>query len=270
MADNVLFEVDASQIIAKLHLAGRQAIKHLLKDGNFVVNTGIVNDNESATPDNPKNVSFDLKNPTGEYEVGITLELAYHKTYELENTLNTLQELLAKTIGKNSSLSDKDNKSAQESINKLTSQLISVFTDYGIKYKDEQLKDVDGLNSFKKDIKSIISKNDEEQYNKAKDEAMKSASQILNLYMAAFAGKDNFSKISSDSSMKMIDISDKVKGPNDKSLVSMFEVQPMSEQEKAKMVEQFKINYKEDPSKKNLNCKQKVCFVVKYTLNVDK
>jgi hypothetical protein len=54
--------------------------------------------------------------------------------------------------------------------------------------------------------------------------------------MVVFAGKDNVKNIG-PLDMGMIDISDKAKGPNDKSLVSMFEVQPMSEQEKAKMVE---------------------------------
>ena len=267
MADNVLFEVDASQIIAKLHLAGVQAVS--LEKDEFIVNTGILNDDANAKPDKPGKVMFDLKNSSGEYQAGFATWLEYHKTYELENLMNDLSQLLAKVVGDKSKLQDKDKKEQQKQISTLESRIKTILSPYGINAEDEQLKDPEKLAELKKEALDTIGNDDKALYDKAVEEVSKYAAQKLNTYMVMFAGKDNVKNIG-PLDMGMIDISDKVKGPNDKSLVSMFEVQPMSEQEKAKMVEQFKLNYKEDPSKKNLNCKQKVCFVVKYTLNVDK
>ena len=61
--DKILFTVDASQIIVKLHFAGRQAIKGDVSDFNgFIVNTGIINDNPNGDPDNIGKTKIDLKN----------------------------------------------------------------------------------------------------------------------------------------------------------------------------------------------------------------
>ena len=90
MADSILFEVDASQILAKLHLAGIQATK--IGPESFIINTGIVNDNPSAKPDKPGNVSFELKNSSVEYEVGYATWIEYHKSYDLDDSLSKLQK----------------------------------------------------------------------------------------------------------------------------------------------------------------------------------
>ena len=50
MADAMLFEVDASKIVAKLHLAGRQPLKIEYGKGEFLANTGVVDDDVKATP----------------------------------------------------------------------------------------------------------------------------------------------------------------------------------------------------------------------------
>lgn len=56
----------------------------------------------------------------------------------------------------------------------------------------------------------------------------KDAAEKLGAYMKAFAGADNVDAITPDK-VAAIDVSEKIKDSNDKSLVNEFEVQPMSE-----------------------------------------
>lgn len=66
--------MDAGSILAKLHLAGIQAVTYPDKD-DFIVNTGIKNDDQKAKPDNPGKVEFDLAE--GEYQIGFVTTLEY-------------------------------------------------------------------------------------------------------------------------------------------------------------------------------------------------
>jgi hypothetical protein len=85
--------------------------------------------------------------------------------------------------------------------------------------------------------------------------------------MAVFAGKDNVQKIDEKNSSVIV-ISPKVKDANDSSLVKMFEIVPISDVENAKQMADFRDTFEKDANKKN--CIQKICFKVKYELNVDK
>jgi hypothetical protein len=49
----------------------------------------------------------------------------------------------------------------------------------------------------------------------------------------------------------------------------MFEIVPISDAEQAKLDAQFRATYEKKPDGKD-NCAQKVCFKIKYELNVDK
>ena len=60
---NFVFSVDASVILAKLHLAGKQQAPNYL-----VINSAVIND-DSGTPENPGNAKFDMKSKDGNYEV---------------------------------------------------------------------------------------------------------------------------------------------------------------------------------------------------------
>ena len=85
--------------------------------------------------------------------------------------------------------------------------------------------------------------------------------------MNAFVGSANFKQISNPD-VGMIDISDKIKDSNSPGLVKMFEIQPASDQDKAKMIDKFQLSFMKNPKLNNLNCEQRVCFVVNYTMNV--
>lgn len=62
----MLFKIDASEILAKMHYAGLQNANSATGKG-FFVNTGIVNDSESGSPENIGKTRFDLKNDSEMY-----------------------------------------------------------------------------------------------------------------------------------------------------------------------------------------------------------
>ena len=58
---NPVFEIDASKLLAKLHLAGQQAIPN-----SKVINTGIKDNDPKADPNSPGKVTF-VFSKLGEY-----------------------------------------------------------------------------------------------------------------------------------------------------------------------------------------------------------
>ena len=273
MANDVLFEVDASQIIAKLHLAGIQNSAFPDKATDFIVNTGIKNDDPKLKPDNPGKVSFDLKSPSGEYQVGFVTLIKYHKTYELENILDDIAEIYAKTAGDESKISDdeKTNKELIDQREEMKQKVNSICKEYGInEITEEQFADPKAFDNIKKEIIGTIGQKDKEMYEDAEQKTRENAVKTINTYMSAFAGNDNFTKMTDKMPMQIIMLSDKIKDSNSSGLVRDFEIQPISEQEKAKLIGQFKASYQKNPNIKNLNCEHKICFIVNYTLNVDK
>lgn len=258
MADNVLFDVDAAQILAKLHLAGIQSIS--IPNDEFIINTGIKNDNPNAKPDNPGKVTFDLKNSTNEYQVGYTMFIEYKKSYGLDDQINKLEQLMANlTDGKiDQKSTDPKVKKKIEEIEEKKKVLQQILG------KDIKLDTAADVSQAKDKAKEVI-KDNETDYKDAVKKANEYASKQLKTYLDNFAGADN---VTSFKDAAMITISDKAKDSNDKSLVSMFQIQEAPKAEVEKMVEQFKLAYQKDPNKPN--CKQHVCFVVNYTLNVDK
>lgn len=266
MADSVLFDVDAGQILAKLHLAARDSVKKV-KDA-FFVNSGIKNDSQSTTPENPGKVVFDLANNTNEYEVGYITTIKYHKAYGLDDLVDAVVDTLAKTSGDSSKITD-DIKSKNEDYKKLDAskqQLSSIFNSYGIKLQDKDMSSIDSTKNLKALAKEAAKK-DEEEYNKMMTDIKKEAVDKLYGYLKTFAGVENVKKFS-EQDIGMLYIADDINAADDNRLVKNFVLQEMSKQDKDKLVAQFRANFEKDP--KQDNCEQKVCFKVKYTLNVDK
>lgn len=265
MADSVLFEVDASQILAKLHLAGLNSIKK--KNDEFIVNTGILNDNQKASPENPGKVSFDLTNQSSEYEVGYVMQIEYRKSYGLEDAIDLISDLLAKTSGDKSKILDtiKNNKDDYAKFTAAREKVIDIFKAYG-QDVPERINSVDEIKKLRDTAKQIIAR-DSTDYDAIVSKSKEYAVEKISAYLKTFAGADNVDAIDS-TKLLMLDISNDVKDSNDKRLVVMYEIQAISDQDKGKMVSQFRANFEKDPKQKN--CTQKVCFKVKYTLNVDK
>lgn len=262
MADQVLFEVDASQILAKLHLAGLQPCTYD-KNKEFIVNTGILDDDPKASPDKPGKVKFDLTNSTGEYQVGFVSEIEYHRAYGLTDAFNNLESLRAKVYGKDSKLADSPDSPEAKEFEKSKQTLAALL---GKKADDKAFDSEEGFKQLRDEIEKAQQQDKttyEEKLAAIKDNAVKQ----LNAYMKVFAGADNVETITNDS-LGLVDVSDKVKGPNDTSFVKMYEIQDIPKAEKEKMEAASRAAYMKDPEK--LNCKYKICCFVKYTLNVDK
>lgn len=259
MASDVLFEVDASQILAKLHLAGLQPCKYD-KPKEFFVNTGIKNDDPGAKPDNPGKVTFDLKNSSGEYEIGFVTEIQYKKEFGVEDKFTDIQKIIA---GKTNTKIDSrlDDPKEQEALKKLQDEIKAITG------TDEELDTEESINKAIDEYKAKNDKISSDGFNAAVKEASGKALTNLNKYMAVFAGKDNVKPID-DKNSSVIVISPKVKDANDSSLVKMFEIIPISDAENAKQMADFRATFEKDSNKNN--CIQKICFKAKYELNVDR
>lgn len=250
MADEpkVLFEVDASKILAKLHLAGVQSIK--LDAGEFFVNSGIKNDDPGAKPDNPGKVVFDLTNAQGSYEAGYSGTIKYERSFDIQKQLDDLaksfsqdadKELLAKT-------KDEGDKHKEELIKKLQDEA-------GIK-----IKSLEDIKKAQDDLKKQNESNMED-YNKQQDAIKKKAAIALKQYFTVFAGEDKAKGITEDMLVK-INIPLETKDSNDSALVKNFEIRPMSDKDKEVMLKKFQA----DPK----NCEERIIFKVGYTIEIDK
>ena len=250
MADEpkVLFEVDASKILAKLHLAGVQSIE--LDAGEFFVNSGVKNDDPTAKPDNPGKVEFDLTNAQGEYEVGYVGSIKYERSFDVQKKLDELAKEFSKAAGKEilAKTKDADDKHKKDLIDQLEK-------DAGIK-----VKSIEDIEAAQEEAKKQNESNMED-YNDQRDAIKKKAAIAIKQYLTVFAGVDKTKGVSEDS-LVMINISDKAKDSKDPALVKNFEIRPLSDKEKELMLKKFQA----DPK----NCEERVCFKVGYTIEIEK
>lgn len=261
MASDVLFEVDASQILAKLHLAGLQPLSGYDKKTEFIVNTGIKNDNQNAKPDNPGKVEFDLKNSSGEYEVGFVMNIKYTRGFNVDDKLNDIQQIISKNANKklDAEIDDKEQKRLEE----LKKQIKTIVPDL----KDDDIKSYEGIEKAIKTYKS--NKKQDDDYAVKVNEGKEKAKEFLTTYMRVFAGTDNVKDISLDN-IAAIEISQKVKDSNDSALVKMYEIIPITDAEKQKLIADFRATLKKNPNNTENNCTARICYKIKYDLNVDK
>ena len=268
MADAMLFEVDASKIVAKLHLAGRQPLKIEYGKGEFLANTGVVDDDIKATPENPGKVSFDIAKKS--YQVGYVVAVQYFKKYGIEDALKKLRDAFEKAIGDDSKIDTSITSDEQKAYDAAQEE----FKKYFINDKEqlEAFKNNDtfltkeGISSLDDVVKAAQEK-DEESYNAALETAKKKAYDQISKYLNVFAGKDNVNAFSADS-LGQVFVAESVKDGNDKQLVNNGVFQQASDAEKQKMVAAFRAEFEKDPNKDN--CKHRICFFANYTLDVDK
>ena len=149
-ANTTLFDIDASVLLAKLHVAAKDQVK--TNNGMFIINTGIENPNDSAKPDNLGSVTFNLDNKLGEYQLGVAMLLSYQLKIDLKQLKNItkLQEDLKKAIEKESkekekaSLTDKTDDKKSESL-EIQKNLIKEYNNLvkGFKVKEFKVAEAD-------------------------------------------------------------------------------------------------------------------------------
>ena len=267
MADDVLFEVDASQIVAKLHFAGLQATRKGYHDGAFFVNTGMKDDDPMGEPDKIGKARFDLTNKSGTYQFGWVKPITYELDDTIDGLLQDLDTLRSYVLGNGGkSLTDQnaedDAKKKIKDIEPLKQNIQKACKAKNIEYNEDLDKDIKNIDDLKKTVQETLANDSnakggfQESFSKAKAKAQ----EFLTNYMETFAGKDNVNI--TDSSIGVMQVKNGLKGPNDASLVKMFEIQPASAQDKGKAEAEARNNPK--------NAVKTFCFYVQYKLLVEK
>lgn len=282
MADNMmLFTIDASQIVVKLHYAGLQPIRGDANENHgFIVNTGIVDYNESNGPDNIGKTRFNLNNSSGMYYVGWVRDFSYTTLIDLDNVMTDLLKMQAEMAGEGKKLlstTDDKDKETIKRFESLRDQVISTFKFANSSQipANDDFNSVDGIKKIRAEAKKLqdeyVAPKYNEQLNKAKEEALP----LLEKYMNVFAGEDNVNKITIKSIMA-VQVSNSAKSPNDKVLVKDFEIQAISKKESDILNAEFKRKALTDwetgedtGNQGEVECDVRMCFYVKYMLKVE-
>lgn len=242
-SNDAVFQIDAGKILAKLHLAGQQAIPN-----SIPINTGIENPVAKADPKNLGNTEFNLDNKTGEYQFAVMKLLKYQVLIDLKKNKNLekLQKDLEKAIeedakktekgGKDkhadAKLTDKtkdeddkesdkeDGEDGEEQVDKnsktykVQQEILKEYASYKLKeYKEDK-------ENFKESLKSFIDavKAENELRKKTKqdneDKLQKEAFTDIKTYFKTVSGDKNASKIKEADIVKLnADVDGKTKDP---------------------------------------------------------
>lgn len=280
MANVMMFTVDASQIIAKMHFAALQAtrgdVDKATKGGGFIVNTGIVKDNPNGVPEQLGKTRFNLDNSSGKYYVGIVSNIGFYQSFALENAITDIFKLRAELYGADKSLLDKNEKDAEEMtkrFDEVAQTIKDALADAGEDVpEDDEFRDESTLVKIRDTIKKIIDTNKDNivsTYSKAVDDKKVECIPVLQKYMNVFAGSDNVKTITSKNVLAM-QVSSNISSPNDKMLVKDFSIQAIPQGEKDALAASFKekaLKNPDDGSRKD-NCVVKMCFYVEYSLSI--
>lgn len=278
-----LFEVDASQILAKLHLAGLQPVA--LQSNQFIVNTAIKNDNPKADPNNPGKVTFDLSNASGEYFVGFVTEIKYSdKTsgensdvlkdlarlqHVIQSSSNSTNDPITKKIDKKKT---KELAAAKNELKKLYDdnkemfdQAIKTIRDFDITNDQEITPDT--IEKLHTAVKNTLA----QQSTNSKDvkitpraveitNAFGNAVAQLKTYMVNFAGPDKGDKI--DDNCAVLPISNSVTDSNSSGLItSTFSIAERSEVETEKITA---------AAQSGEVVTEKICFAISYGIELNR
>lgn len=198
MADDkeLVFEVNAGQILAKLHLGSKQMYANDKKVQFY--NSGIVG-KDDGTPEKPDDCMFDMKNKSGQYEVACSI----------------IGFFLVRNI-------------SQQEVEKLKSKMIKPTSGAKASMDDDTLKKekeklqvrIDNLTDPKKmDNTAIYS-----EKKKFETGMRKMAFTYLSQYLSNFCGKENASKLKQEDLVQFY-IEDSFDGKYDKYTIPSAEVE---------------------------------------------
>lgn len=263
MMAEILFEVDASQIVTKMHFAGLQNTRSGYSKGAFFVNTGIKNDDPNGKPEKIGKTKFDLESKDGLYQFGWVKPIEYKYGVDISDTDELIDEIKKlnqeindeKIVG-----SDENAKKERESKRGIAyDKLAKICEKLGIEMSIEE-ENIDELEKRIKDAKEDETSSGKYGFKKEFQQAKKEAFKLLKDYMDIFAGADNSNVV--EDSIGVIQVSNDIKGPNDKRLVKDFQIQRITPEERKGIAN----DAKSDPN----NAKITFCFYVNYSLNVPK
>lgn len=189
MAEDTLFDIDAGQILAKLHLSAKTQAPNFI-----VVNTGIKDEKDTDSAENPGKSTFDFSNKSGEYEVGfITLDFKYYEKIVLEDDpiIQKANEKLKK-VKENRSATDNE-KSVAKAVQERNNAIIKRFSDLAKKIKPESSDD-----EIKAAVEEVNKERADEKTKKINEHLKKLVLPQITSYFETFCGKAAFKKPSID------------------------------------------------------------------------
>lgn len=241
--NDAIFEIDAGKILAKLHLAGQQAIPNAIP-----INTGIVNPVAKADPSKPGNVEFNLDNKNGQYEFGVLKLLSYQvpidvsKNKKLADLYKKLEKAKEKDkkAGKDAhadakltdKTKDEDSKDAKpEKVDKnsetykVQQEILKEFASYKLSnYKENKDDFNESTTSFKEAVKAENTKRQETK-KQNQDKLQKDAYQDIKTYFETISGQQNASKIKqTDIVIRNADVDGKIKDPTQFKNIKDFKI----------------------------------------------
>lgn len=241
--NDAIFEIDAGKILAKLHLAGQQAIPNAIP-----INTGIVNPVAKADPSKPGNVEFNLDNKSGQYEFGVLKLLSYQvpidvsKNKKLADLYKKLEKAKEKDkkAGKDAyadakltaKTKDEDSKDAKpEKVDKnsetykVQQEILKEFASYKLSnYKENKDDFNESTTSFKEAVKAENTKRQETK-KQNQDKLQKDAYQDIKTYFETISGQQNASKIKqTDIVIRNADVDGKIKDPTQFKNIKDFKI----------------------------------------------
>lgn len=254
--------MDAGSILAKLHLAGIQAVTYPDKD-DFIVNTGIKNDDQKAKPDNPGKVEFDLTE--GEYQIGFVTTLEYQAKSGNPQLLPEIQKYRKAfekaNPGKAAGIDKKIDQNAQKELEaekktfaEFLKKNAAALKKAGVKELDADKLDGQKLGEMSELVKKFTAGQKpgkavtrEQAAEKAKGIALEQ----IGKYIGVFSGnKDAEGKL--DSQFSMVTVDPGVKNSNDSKLVSGNSIAFLKDNPQ--------------PKENGGEVSERVCFFIKYSI----
>lgn len=253
MAEDTLFDIDAGQILAKLHLSAKTQAPNFI-----VVNTGIKDEKDGDSAENPGKSTFDFSNKSGEYETGfITLDFKYHEKIVLEEdpVIKKANEKLKKA--KDSRAATDDEKSIAKAVSERNNEIIKRFPDLGKKIKPESSDD-----EIKAAVEEVNKERADEKEKKVQDHLKKLVLPQVTAYFETFCGKGAFKKPSIDN-LVPVAVSLAFKGLKNKdAIVESYKIKAIDEKETKTWWQEYLKNQDKEVAM-NLAVK------VQYNINVD-
>lgn len=282
--NDAVFEINAGKILAKLHLAGQQAIPN-----SIPINTGIVNPVAKADPKNLGNVEFNLDNKSGEYQFAVLKLLSYQVEIDLNKNKNLLklQENLKKAKEEDqkknkdkhadAKLTDKTKDEDDKNAEKLEkadkdSKSYKVQQDILIEYASYKLKDYkEDKENFEESTKNFNAavKSENEQRKKAKEneenKLQKAAFEDIKTYFKTISGEQNASKIKQTDIIKLnADVDGKIKDPTQFKDIKDFKITTKAVDDQIKKYEE-----KIQETKPNDWITRNIMFATGFTVEVE-
>lgn len=246
MDADALFTINAGQILAKLHLAGKTQAPNFV-----VINTGIKGESKSDTPENPGKTMFDFSNKTGEYEACfVATGIEYKEKLDLNKdpAIAKANKEIEKQKKAHAKLTD-DQKSVSKAVQERNKQISKYLKDVKIDSSDEEIKE-----ALEKENKTR-----EEEKKKLIEKTKQSVMTELTNYFKSFCG-DKYKQPKGDQ-VVMLQMKTDFKESKDAE-VKDFKVEKISDKDFKKWKDEY-LKKQDKPVTVSLG------FKVTYNVNVD-